>query len=270
MDSSQIDKPNSVRDEDYKGSNAGIIALGYSSALHMASTAIAVIGMGGLGYWRYKEGGEIISSIRKHVAKWEPAGDRILSRLVGKEHSVALDTAIKSSNIAIDGAKDELRQLVHESDRGFFQRIAADFLGVFNIKEPSLGNLEAKSRFRSGTFFAGVGMIGGTILSLGLGIFHGKRKSDDGKDQFSRAQDQIQDLQEEKKDLTRINDQLREKYIKAATHLDALQSAQSAQTEDTGSDLSENDAAPAPKSDVANIQHQGHLAQQQALAAGVN
>lgn len=286
-----------VTDEKYEGPSAHIVALGDGVIKHLKWAFIGIAGGTLYALIDREHAGSIIKYFRDSgnalkipIAKSESffakAKDEFrytlgaLSNLLfgDKEMANELRNVV---NLTDTRKIDWLKNSAMAKEHGFGYFFISHAVGIIpglgritknhmRIAAESSENIGKVNALTFGGAFGAVGYVSGWIAALVTGAQHGNS----GKHQFIRAKKQIKNLQEDNADLNKINNELHEKYVKAATRLDSMQAAQENAARETterselpaikemGSAAPAQTPAPTNEVQLSQNQHDGKLAQQ--------
>jgi hypothetical protein len=277
MKDSHTDTASDIATEKYQGPSARVAAAGQGFLEHFFFAATGLISATALAFIFHKPAAKIVQSARDlgtRLKGWTPPNNGIigrssdtLSNWAGSALHVAfgdVEAAESLASLASDPRHNHaewLANIVHDKRQGFGNMFLSHTVGALpwvgmRFKEALRGLGERSSTAIAFGGAAGVlGYIGGWVKALFQGAKHGNK----GKHQFERAQGEIKHLRDENSDLKRINEEIRTKYVEAASSIgrDEQPAAPSA-------DISA-DAAPATT--LSNVAHLGTVAKAPELAA---
>ncbi|MDX2095147.1 MAG: hypothetical protein SFW64_04330 [Alphaproteobacteria bacterium] len=210
MEKFQANPDNDILEEPYKGPGPVVASAGYMSIGHIVTMLLGGIAAGIVGYFTSHKTVALEKSFLR-IAEEYKAGPGKLKQIAGD-----LVSAIpKLSEWAV-------------SHIPWTEKLSNSAL--------------LKERWQAITFAGGLGAATAFAGSTVWGLLKGGHESASGRHQFERAQSEIRYLREMNGDLERINDGLREKYVKAATSL-------------PGHSEAEGDVAVAPEGEPAARTH---------------
>jgi hypothetical protein len=227
MKDSQTDTANDIATEKYQGPGSLITGAGYTYASHLISMIAGGLGFGAFGYVADEKVSKVQGAFENFATKHMDNGSFLL-RWPAKVAAFIPNMAKKLTE-SMPGAKRMLE------------------------------NPRVLERTSSVVFATGIGVAAGWVLSTVWGIFKGHQHGNKGKHQFERAQGEIKHLRDENSDLKRINEEIRTKYVEAASSI-----GRDEQPAAPSTDIS---AASAPATTLSNVAHLGTVAKAPELAA---
>jgi hypothetical protein len=262
MKDSQTNTANDIATEKYQGPGKAVASAGYAYISHAAAVITGVLVAGTAAYFAHRPIHGWIVGLRKYATEAGGFREKAITALFGaKPGSHPLHEVIDGLKELNPESKASLVNLVAKEEHGLFESVASKVTGKISKSKRGAAFMESQSEDRLSAVLigGGIGGILGYIGSTVWAVIKGSHEGNRGKHQFEQKQREIKHLRDENSDLKRINEEIRTKYVEAASSI-----GRDEQPAVPSADIS---AAAAPATTLSNVAHMGTVAKAPELAA---